>query len=144
MSSRKVLLQMHISLDGKVASPTSTMDWTIQPWTPDLNAHIASISASADHILLGRSLAEGFIAHRTFHPELEGADKINGMGKSVVSRSPRESKWGEGVEVVGGDVDLDEVVQALKGKEGSGDVIIYGGTETARGSVEAVLVNELF
>lgn len=144
MANRKLLLQMHISLDGKVTSATSTLDWTTQPWTPDLKAYITSISASADHILLGRKLAEGFIPHWRSHPELEGAEKINGMGKTVVSRSLKENKWDESVEVAGADVGLEEVVGALKARKGERDVITYGGAEMARGLVERGLVDELF
>lgn len=144
MGHRKILLQMHFSLDAQVTSATSTLDWTTQPWTSDLKAYITSISASADHILLGRKLAEGFIPHWRSHPESEGAGKINGMGKTVISRSLKHSKWGESVEVVSADAGLEEVVAAVKARKGDGDVITYGGAEMARGLVERSLVDELF
>lgn len=144
MSNSKPLLQMHVSLDAKVTSATSSLDWTTQPWIPDLKAYITPITASAGHIPLGRSLAEGFIAHWSAHAELEGAEKVNGVAKTVIFRSLKENKWGGGVEVVGGDAGLDDAVRALKESKGEGDVITYGGAEMARGLVEKGLVDELF
>lgn len=136
---RKLLLQMHISLDGKVSGPDNSFDWATHNWDDALNAHITALMATVDHILIGRKLGEGFIPHWRANPELEGAAKINATKKTVISRSLETSPWGEGVEVANR---IEDVVARLKAEDG-GNIITYGGAETAQKLVAAGLVDDL-
>lgn len=137
---RKLILQMHISLDGKVYDADNGLSWATHDWDDALNEHITEIMDTVDHILIGRKLAEGFIPHWSSNPDLPGADRINGLPKTVISTALQQSSWAGTVEVASGKIE--DVVNGLKAKNGR-DVITYGGAETAQKLVGAGLVDEL-
>lgn len=140
----KLLLQLHISLSAHITGPSSSLSWATHAFSPDLNAAIAAHSARATRMLLGRKLAEGFIPHWAAHPELPGAEEMNALSKTVVSSTLEKvpEGWEGDVEVVGGE--LKDVVARLKAGDEGGDIISYGGAETAQALVAKGLVDELF
>lgn len=131
---------MHISLDGYVTGPDNDCSWITHGFDDELNAYIkTTIMPSVDHMLLGRKLAIGFIPHWIAHPELEGADVINSLRKTVVTCTLKESPWGEDVALIGRREKIEERVNDLKAQKG-GDIITYGGARTGRALVAANLV----
>lgn len=140
---RKLLLQMHMSLDGFIAGPNnSLMDWITFDFSQDMNEHIESVTASVDHMILGRNLAEGFIpAWQSRQSGEPGVDNMNKTPKVVFSTTLDQNPWGDGVSIVRSN--FEEEVRKMKAAEG-GDLITYGGVQTAQFLIEKGLVDEMF
>ncbi len=135
-----VKLQTQVTLDGYLAGPAGEMDW-MSPFSADMGAHVGALMAPVRHLLLGRRLAEGFIAHwaaRPDHEPDEATDFMNDTPKVVISRTLTESPW-PGVEFSD---DLGGTVARLKAAD-DGDVLAYGGGELVASLVQAELVDEL-
>ena len=147
---RKLIVQSHISLDGYIASGTSSNygveDWITTDWTQDVKDYVTALSTRVDLILLGRKTAEVLIpAWSGPMKDAPGADFINSSPKVVFSTTLAGSKqWGEGVEVVdaanGG---IENEVRRLKAEDGK-DMIAYGGVRTVQTLVAAELVDEIY
>ena len=137
----KLLLQVHISLDGFIAGPNQSMDWLNMDWDDAMKVFVNDIiMANVKHILLGRKLAQGFIpAWRSRPADGEGVKFMNECPKTVFSNSLMEI---EGAEVRGGK--LEDAVRRLKEELTEGDLIVYGGVQTVQTLVKAGLVDELF
>ena len=140
---RKLLLQMHISLDGYISGPNnSLLDWINPNFSPDLNAAVSSVTNNVDEILLGRKLAEGFIPAWESRSESEdGVRFMNETLKTVFSMIYEDDAFGENVRVVWGNVE-DEVTK-LKNLEGK-DMITYGGVELVQCLVKSGLIDEFY
>lgn len=126
-----VKLQTQVTLDGYLAGPAGEMDW-MSPFSADMGAHVGALMAPVRHLLLGRRLAEGFIAHwaaRPDHEPDEATDFMNDTPKVVISRTLTESPW-PGVEFSD---DLGGTVARLKAAD-DGDVLAYGGGNSWRAS----------
>jgi dihydrofolate reductase len=141
MARRLLLLQAHCSIDGFIAGPDNNLlDWITYNFSDDLNDAIEGLTDKVDRILLGRSLAEGFIpAWKGRKSGEPGVDKINNTPKTVFSTTIDQNPWGEGVVVK---ADLEGEVKQMKAEEG-GDIVAYGGVRTAQTLVEKDLVDEL-
>ena len=147
---RKLIVQSHISLDGYIASGTSSdygvEDWITTVWTQDVKDYITALSNRVDLILLGRKTAEDFIpAWSGPMKDVPGADFINSTPKVVFSTTLAGSEhWGEGVKVVdGASGGMENEVRRLKAVEGK-DMIVYGGVRAVQTLVAAGLVDEIF
>ncbi|MFF5210162.1 dihydrofolate reductase family protein [Streptosporangium sp. NPDC000396] len=138
---RTFKLQVQTSVDGYMAGPNGEMDWMTFPWTDDINAYIAALTAPVDTIVLGRKLAEGFIPTWAAGPEGETQEAIDWMNKTpkvVISNTLTESPW-ENTVVAD---DLAETVNRLKGQPG-GDMIAYGGGTLVSNLIAKGLLDEL-
>ena len=140
---RKLILQMHISLDGYIAGPDNSLfDWMTMNWSQDLKDSVTEINSNIDEILLGRKLAEGFIPAWKSRPSSEpGAEFINSTPKTVFSSTLEEGSLGEGVRIVKGSVE--DEVRRMKGVEGK-NIVVYGGVEMVQALVKAGLVDEFY
>jgi dihydrofolate reductase len=140
---RKLILQMHISLDGFISgSNNSLLDWINPNFSPDLNAAVSAVTANVDEMLLGRKLAEGFIPAWRSRPDTDpGVKFMNETMKTVFSSTVNDDAFGENARVLRGDVE-DEVGK-LKVMEGK-DMITYGGVEFVQSLVKAGLVDEVY
>ncbi|MBL8994698.1 MAG: dihydrofolate reductase family protein [Spirochaetia bacterium] len=136
---RKLKLQIQTSIDGFIAGPQGEMDWMVSDWDEELKNYVREITEPVDTILLGRKLAEGFIAHWASHPDEEGAEKMNSTPKVVFSRTLAESPWENAVLAKGALVDE---VNALKDREG-GDLIAYGGGGFASSLIREALIDDI-
>jgi dihydrofolate reductase len=139
---RKLKLQVQTTVDGYMAGPNGEMDWMTFPWTDDINAYLDALTASVDHIVLGRKLAEGFIPAWASEPEGEDKESIDWMNntpKVVISNTLTESPWANAV-VAGGD--LTEIVNRLKAEPG-GDLITYGGGTLVSSLIAKGLIDEI-
>ncbi|MFI9510442.1 dihydrofolate reductase family protein [Nocardia sp. NPDC052566] len=138
---RKLKLQVQTSVDGYMSGPNGEMDWMHFPWSDDLTAYVTELS-QFDTIVLGRTLAEGFIPTWAANPEHETQEAIDLMNKTpkvVISNSLTESPW-DNATVAGGD--LSEIINGLKAQPG-GDIIVYGGGTLVQSLIAAELIDEL-
>jgi dihydrofolate reductase len=139
---RKLKLQVQTTADGYMGGPNGEIDWTTAPWTEDLNAYTEALTESVDTIVLGRTLAEGFIPAWASGPPgetKESIDWMNNTPKVVISNSLTESPW-DNATVAGGD--LTETVNRLKAQPG-GDLVTYGGSTLVSGLIGRELIDEL-
>lgn len=140
---RKLKLQMQTSLDGFVAGPNGEMDWMEWNWDAVLNEYVNNITTSVDCILLGRKLAEGFIAtweSRLADPETadDAAHKFVHTPKIVFSKTLQKIE-GKNAAIENGD--LTAVVKHLKSQEGQ-DIIAYGGASFVSSLIRENLIDE--
>ena len=140
---RKLKLQVQISVDGFIAGPQGAMDWLVWDWDEGLKQYVTAITDPVDTIVLGRTLAEGFIptwASRLENPETaeEGARKMVETPKVVFSHTLTESIW-ENTRLAKGSL-VDEI-KGLK-KQSGGDIIAYGGGTFVSSLIKEGLIDD--
>ncbi|WP_233508442.1 dihydrofolate reductase family protein [Spongiactinospora gelatinilytica] len=139
---RTLILQAQVTIDGHMAGPEGEMDWLTTSWSIDVGEYIEAATQSVDCIVLGRTLAEGFIPAWAGRPEGETDQTIDWMNdtpKVVISNTLTESPWDNAV-VAGGD--LAETIGRLKAQPG-GDIIVYGGATLVSSLIAAELIDDL-
>ena len=91
--SRKLKLQVQISIDGYIAGPNGEMDFMTWNWGDDIKNYVTELTNSVDTIILGRKLAQGFIPHWLAatedpkSPEFEFAKKMTEPRKIIFTRT---------------------------------------------------------
>jgi dihydrofolate reductase len=97
---RTLKLQMQISVDGYVAGPNGELDWMTFRLDDKLGQCIDALADSADTILLGRKMTDGFVAYwegvihnQPNSPEFAFAKKMVETPKVVFSRTLETSRW---------------------------------------------------
>src|SRR5882762_4595088 len=63
MATRKLKLQVQMTVDGFVAGPEGQLDWMTRDLDEGVLARIVQITDSSDTILLGRKMTDGFIKY---------------------------------------------------------------------------------
>jgi dihydrofolate reductase len=138
---RKLKLQMQLSIDSFVSGVNGEMDWMIWDWDEELKKYVSELTATIDHIILGRKLALGFIPHWAKaaedknNPEYPFAKIMHETPKTIFSKSLLKSEW-ENASLACGN--LSEEIMSLKNKQGK-DIIVYGGA----GFVSSLIKNNL-
>ncbi len=141
---RKLKLQMQLSVDGFVAGLNGEMDWMEWNWDDELKNYVTGLTDSADCIVLGRHLAEGFIPHwsavaeNPADPSFDFGKKMCNYPKIVFSRSMKNSEWANTSLAEG---DFSEVITNLKNGKGK-DILVYGGAAFAASLIKAGLIDE--
>lgn len=132
---RKLMLQMHMSIDGYIAGPNNELiEWIIYNFSQDLNDYLSNIKFN--DIILGRKLAEGFIpAWESMRSGTPGKELMVNTPKTVFSTTLQENPWGIGVRLVNGGFE-DEVRRMKAQDESKGNVMVYGGVQTVQALVE--------
>lgn len=149
---RRLVLQMQMSVDGRVASdedtPWQLWGWgDVWPWDATLKHDFDATFAAVDCILLSRPMAEqGYLDHWNRMAGVLAADphggfarRIGEVRKVVASRSPFASRWARTNVVTG---PLAATVDALK-REGGGDILCFGGVGFASALVAAGALDEI-
>ena len=141
---RKLKLQVQVSIDGFMAGPNDEMDWMEWNWDAALNQYITELTDSADTIVLGRKLADGFIDYwENMANNLETASEgraINDMAKVVFSRNLDTVRW-ENTTLA--NKDFIGEINTLKSSDGR-DIIAYGGSEFVSSLIKADLIDEYY
>ena len=151
--TRRVVLQMQMSVDGFVASDPPDLEWTVWNWGPDCGWDLAlqrdfnAAFDSVDTILLSRvMLAQGYVDHWTTAADEHRDDELYAFARRVVeiekvvaTSKPTDVPWPR-TRVVGGA--LAREVATLKASPG-GDIISFGGVRFARALLAQGLVDEL-
>src|SRR6266487_6965566 len=63
MASRKLRLQVQMSVDGCIAGPNAEMDWIVGLSDDELVKYAYKLTESVDTILLGRKMTDVFISY---------------------------------------------------------------------------------
>ncbi len=150
--SRKLKLQVQISIDGYIAGPNGEMDFMTWSWGNDIKNYVTELTDSMDTIILGRKLAQGFIPHWLSaaedpkSPEYDFAKKMTEPRKIVFTKTLDSSdpelgagKWPT-TELAKGN--LQEEINKLKSESGS-DIMVYGGAEFVSNLIKEGLIDEL-
>jgi len=140
---RKLKLQVQLSLDGFVAGPNGEMDWMTWSWDDELKKYVADLTDSADCILLGRKMTDGFINYwksvtDPADPQYDFAKRMTDYHKVVFSKTLQKSEW-ENTELAGRDIT--EEVNRLKTLPGK-DIITYGGAGFVSSLIKYNLIDE--
>ncbi|HET9342991.1 MAG TPA: dihydrofolate reductase family protein [Candidatus Eremiobacteraceae bacterium] len=145
---RKLILFMHMSLDGYVADKGRA--WiTMAPGI--FGSAVPALIKRSDTLLLGRMIADDFLDYW-----LNAEAKESGLSKGeiayarwatrahkvIMSKVDENLKW-ENIElrVVKSDKDMVRVVSSLKKRRGK-NMIVHGGVRTARNLIRLGLVDE--
>jgi dihydrofolate reductase len=141
---RKVILLMHISLDGYVAGPNGEMDWI--RFDDDLVKYVDTLTASADVNLFGRAtyqMMEYYWPTAADQPDATQHDKdharwVNAVEKVVFSQSLEQTAC-HNARIVRGDVatEIDRLKQ-LPGK----NMVIIGSPSFAASLMGQNLIDE--
>jgi len=142
---RKLKLQIQTSIDGFVCGPKGELDWMQWNWDDALKAHVTGLTQSVDCIIMGRTLASGFIPHwkqvaeNADNPEYEFGKLMDTMHKVVFSKTLDRSPW-DNAELAKGS--LQNEIDKLKNQPGK-DIIVYGGAGFVSSLISARLIDEL-
>jgi dihydrofolate reductase len=149
---RKLILQMQMSIDGRVSSEPPQRDWQVWGWGPNwawdeaLKREFNAIMARVDCILLSRKMAEdGYLEHWgeaalrfPAEPDWAFAQRVVDAHKLVFSRRLKQSRWPRSRVARG---ELAAELAALKQQTG-GDVIAFGGVGFASALAASGQVDE--
>ncbi|WP_080647823.1 dihydrofolate reductase family protein [Variovorax atrisoli] len=150
--TRKLILQMQMSVDGHVSPADGNLDWQLWGWgdrwgwDDKLKRDFNAVFDGIDTILLSRLVAqEGYLDHwgraaKRFpaNPHYAFAQKIVDARKVVLTDKLESSRWERTVIARGG---MADEVNALKRETGK-DIITIGGVGFASALVAAGLVDE--
>jgi dihydrofolate reductase len=142
--SRKLKLQVQISVDGFIAGPNGEMDWMTWNWDEDLKDYVNKITRPVDTIILGRKLAEGFIPYWTNvtsdsnNPEFAFAKIMTDTPKVVFTKTLDKSTWAN-TDLAKGNLVTE--INSLKNKRGN-DIIVYGGSSFVSSLISEKLIDE--
>ena len=143
---RKIILFMHMSLDGYVARTDGAMDWVTMSDTVMDQEFMEDLRPRVDAMLLGRVLYQGFQSYWpgvAQDPEAaadmgEFARWICDTPKYVFSKTLESADW-QNSELLKGD--LTSEVARLKGLPGK-DIVLFGGAGMAGALAERGLIDE--
>jgi dihydrofolate reductase len=134
---RKVILKMHVSLDGFVATPRGELDWLLRDFDDELAAwEVEGLWRAGVHIM-GRATYHEMAAHWPTSTE-PFARPMNEIPKVVFSRTLTETEW-SGSRVADGD--LAEEIARLKEEPGK-DILAHGGAGFAQSLSRLRLIDE--
>lgn len=143
---RKVILFMHMSLDGFVCGPNGEQDWmTLND--DSMGKHMAGeLLETVDTILTGRVLYQGFASYWPTVPKnpanpkelVDFAHWMEKTPKIVFSKTLDKAEWANSMVVKSTPA---EEVARLKQQPG-GDMVIFGGASLAAAFTEKGLVDE--
>jgi dihydrofolate reductase len=134
---RKVVLKMHVSLDGFVARPDGDLDWFVHDFDDELSAwEVEGLWRAGVHIM-GRATYHDMAAYWPSSTE-PFAPPMNEIPKIVFSKTLKEADW-EGSRVVGGD--LAQEISRLKEEDGR-DILAHGGASFAQSLSRLRLIDE--
>ncbi|MCL5031025.1 MAG: dihydrofolate reductase family protein [Bacteroidetes bacterium] len=140
--TRKLKLQVQMTVDGFVSGPNGELDWMNMNWDDKIKTYVNELTDSVDTILLGRKMTEGFVSYWTSvepdSPEYPFARKMVDKPKYVFTKTLQKSNW-KNTKIVKGD--LTEEIDALKNKSGK-DIIVYGGATFVSSLIKNNLIDE--
>ncbi|SOD98005.1 Dihydrofolate reductase [Spirosoma fluviale] len=145
-SMRKVILFMHVSLDGFVCGPNGEQDWMTMDDDEVGHYLIPDLQKTVDTMLVGRVLYQGFASFWptvTNNPEtppelVDFANWMNTTPKVVFSKTLTTVDW-QNARLAKADVATE--IATLKQQPG-GDMVVFGGAEFVSSLAKLDLVDE--
>jgi len=143
---RKIILFMHMSLDGFIARSDGALDWVTMDDKELGEVLIGDMLENSDTMLLGRSLYQGFESYwpnaakdPATPPDLaEFAKWIDETQKVVFSKTLESVTWNQSVLEKG---DLSESVAKLKSQPGK-NIVLFGGAKMSSALAGLGLIDE--
>lgn len=134
---RKVILYMHVSLDGYVARADGALDWIFPDYNDALERWTVELLKQVDTHVLGRPT---YLEQSQYWPTATGemAPLVNDATKVVFSSEPIELKWQNSRLA---QADLATELSALKQETGK-DIYISGGARLAQSASRLGVVDE--
>jgi len=132
---RKVVAYELLSLDGVAESPDSF----IHDWDAGMDAHLATVIAEQDAVILGRASYEewaGFWPTSDIEPF---ATFINNVQKYVATSTALTSDWSNATRIEG---DLRSFVEDLRNQSG-GEIGVHASISLTQSMLAAGLIDEL-
>jgi len=133
-----LVLKMSVSLDGYVAPPDGSSDWSAAGRSDDAREwSLETVSRAGTHLIGAATYAEWAV----YWPTAAGpfARPMNEIPKIVFSNSLTSADW-DGTTIVAGD--LAEAITRLKREHSGGYLLAHGGTRFARSLVKTGLIDE--
>jgi dihydrofolate reductase len=143
---RKVILFMHISLDGFVGRPNGEMDWVTMN-DDEMGQYLSNeLLSTVDTMLLGRTLYQGFasywpaVAANASMPKelISFANWIENTPKVIFSRTLQTVDW---INSRLAQDKITEEISQLKQQPGK-DMVIFGGASLAKTFASLGLIDE--
>ncbi|NWJ50643.1 MAG: dihydrofolate reductase [Bacteroidetes bacterium] len=141
---RKLKLQVQITVDGFIAGVNGEMDWMTFNWDDKLNEYVTKLTDSIDCILLGRTLAQGFIpywekvASDPSDPQYPFGKIMHDTPRVVFSKTLNDIEW-HNTTLAKGELSLE--INKLKNQNGK-DIIVYGGGTFVSALIKEGLIDE--
>lgn len=141
---RKVILFMHMSLDGFIAGPNGEMDWIAV--NDEIFQDVIALQPAMDTALLGGTLYQDMVGYWPGVPanpesspmDREHAQWLNSAPKLVFSNTLPGVDW-ENARIVRGDIA--EEIAAVKAQPGK-NLILFGGAAIAQSFMQRGLIDE--
>jgi dihydrofolate reductase len=146
MVSRKLRLQVQMSVDGCIAGPNGEMDWMVGLLDDELMKYVYKLTEPVDTILLGRKMTDVFISYwsnvtnKPDDPWYAFAKKMIETPKVVFTKTVNKSRW-INTDIATGD--LIEEVSKIKSQNGR-DIIVYGGASFDSSLIREKLIDEFY
>lgn len=135
---RKVILKMHVSIDGYIrAASGDMMDWVFRTYDDELKAwEVETLWQAGTHIM-GRNLYQEMAGYWPTSTE-EFAEPMNTIPKVVFSRTLKQTDWNNS-RIASGDVAKE--ITRLKQEPGK-DILVHGGAEFVQALSKLALIDE--
>lgn len=132
---RKIVVYELLSLDGVAEDPDSF----VADWDAEMDAHLGTVVASQDAVILGRRSYNEWAAYWPGSPIQPFAGFINPVTKHVATSTPLDQDWDNAKPIDG---DLVDFARDLKDRPG-GDIGVHASVSVARALLAAGVVDEL-
>jgi dihydrofolate reductase len=130
---RKIIVSEFVTLDGVIENPA----WSFKYWNDEIARFKAGEDYITDALLLGRVTYDAF-SQAWPNSKDEGAPRINGMPKYVVSNTLTNPAWNNS-HVISGNVI--EEIRKLKQQDGK-NLLVYGSGRLVQSLMENDLVDQ--
>jgi dihydrofolate reductase len=135
---RKVILKMHVSLDGYVrAASGDVMGWIFRTYDDQLKAWEVEMLWKAGTHIMGRNLYDEMAAYWPDSTEVY-AEPMNTIPKVVFSKTLKQADW-VGTRIVNGDLAAE--IARMKNEPGK-DILAHGGAAFAKSLSKLGLIDE--
>jgi dihydrofolate reductase len=141
---RKIILLIHLSLDGYMAGPNDEMDWIV--YNSDLEKYSHDMTKTADATIFGRRTYHGMESFWPTVPgnpastpaEVEYANWLNKATKIVLSRTLESAQW-ENTHIIRDNAA--EEIAKIKGQPGQ-NILMFGSGVAAQTLMRHNLIDE--
>jgi len=135
---RKVILKMHVSIDGYIRGNNEVgVDWIFKTHDDELQTWEVDLLSKAGTHVMGKNLYDEMAAYWPNSTEVY-APPMNEISKVVFSKSMKHADW-KGTKVINGDVA--EGIAQLKEESGK-DILVHGGAAFVHSLSKLGLIDE--